>query len=93
MAIIRPKDLPAAVSVADTAAIPLDTGSAVEKGTPSQIVDAAIPLASQAEAEAGADNTKRVTPLRVKQAIDVLGVSAVNLASTDAGTAVSGVAI
>lgn len=83
MAIIRPSDLPPAASVSAGNSIVVDTGSAVEKATPEQVVDAAIPLASQAEAEAGTDNAKRVTPLRVKQAIEALGVSAVNLASAD----------
>lgn len=69
MATIRPDDLPAASTVSNTDAFVVDRGSAVQKATPSQIVDAAIPLASQAEAEAGTDNAKRVTPLRVAQAI------------------------
>ncbi len=92
MATIRPSDLPAAGSVADSDALVVDRGSAVEKATPAQIVDAAIPLASQAEAEAGTDNAKRVTPLRVKQGIDALGVSAAVLASTAAGDGVDRVA-
>lgn len=79
MATIRPDDLPAAASVANTVAIPVDSGSAVEKATPLQIVDAAIPLASQADAEAGSDNAKRMTPLRTSQAIAALGVSAAAL--------------
>ncbi|QDP53716.1 MAG: hypothetical protein GOVbin7759_3 [Prokaryotic dsDNA virus sp.] len=83
MATIRPNDLPAAGSVGSGNAIIIDDGATVEKATPAQVVDAAIPLASQAEAEAGTDNTKRVTPLRVSQAIDALGVSAAALASTD----------
>lgn len=72
MAIIRPVDLPAAASVAPGDALIVDKGSTVNKATPIQIVDAAIPLASQAEAEAGVDNEKRVTPLRVKQAISAI---------------------
>ena len=45
---------------------------------------AAVSLASQAEAEAGTDNTKVMTPLRVEQAIDVnvdfnAGVAAIAL--------------
>lgn len=83
MATIRPDELPAAASVVPGAAIIVDNGATVEKATPIQVVDAAIPLASQAEAEAGADNAKRVTPLRVAQAIDALGVSAERLASGD----------
>lgn len=39
-------------------------------------------LASQAEAEAGADNTKLMTPLRVAQAIAALGGSTIDLGPT-----------
>lgn len=85
MAIIRPSDLPVAPSVSDGASIPIDTGSAVQRATPSQLIDAAIPLSSQADAEAGTDNVKRVTPLRVAQAIDALGVSGTALAAGDGG--------
>ena len=85
MATIRPTDLPAAASVGAGNSIIVDNGSTVEKATPTQVVDAAIPLATQAEAEAGTDNAKRVTPLRVKQAIDALGVSSTALASTTIG--------
>jgi len=81
MAVIPPRDLNAAASVSDTDVLIVDKGSSVEKALPSQIVDAAIPLASQVEAEAGTDNAKRVTPLRVKQAIDAIGVSADSLAA------------
>lgn len=84
MATIRPNDLPAAGSVGSGNAIIIDDGATVEKATPAQVVDAAIPLASQEEAEAGTNNAKRVTPLRVSQAIDALGVSAAVLASNDA---------
>lgn len=81
MAVIPPRDLNAAASVSDTDVLIVDKGSSVEKALPSQIVDAAIPLASQAEAEAGTDNAKRVTPLRVAQAIASLGVSESYLSS------------
>lgn len=83
MATIRPDDLPAAVTVNPDSAIIVDDGATVKKATPLQVVDAAIPLASQAEAEVGTDNEKRVTPLRVAQAIEAL--SAVPLASTGTG--------
>lgn len=88
MAAVRPTDLPAAVSVTAGVALIIDTGAAVEKATPTQIVDAAIPLASQAEAEAGSNNAKRVTPLRVKQAVAALGATAAfsQSASYDPGT-------
>lgn len=38
-----------------------------------KISDGTVELASQAEAEAGAENTKRMTPLRTSQAIAALG--------------------
>lgn len=41
----------------------------------------AVSTATQAEAEAGMVNNKAMTPLRVKQAIDTLGVSKIELAS------------
>lgn len=68
MADIRPKDLPA-ISLVNpaTGAFPIDDGVIVGKATAAEIVDAAAPLASQAEAETGTDNTKRITPLRVAQ--------------------------
>lgn len=69
MPAIRPEDLPAAATVTPGAAIMIDNGTIVEKATPGQIVDTAAPVASQAEAEAGTDNSKRVTPLRVTQYI------------------------
>lgn len=40
-----------------------------------------LPIATQAEAEAGTVNDKMMTPLRTKEAIDALGVSQVALAS------------
>lgn len=44
-----------------------------------------LPIATQAEAEAGTANDKAMTPLRTKQAIDALGVSQAALASTGGG--------
>lgn len=69
MANVRPKDLIAGTPT-NTAALIFDSGAVVRKCTPTGVVDAAIPLASQAEAEAGTDNVKRVTPLRVAQAVE-----------------------
>lgn len=83
--VIRPNALPAAASVSPSAAIIVDSGAAVEKATPEQVVDATIPLASQAEAEAGVNNTKRMSPLRVKQAMDANMATTDALASTDPG--------
>lgn len=39
-----------------------------------------VPVATQAEAEAGADNTKAMTPLRVAEAIAALGSSSISVA-------------
>lgn len=69
MANIRPKDLPAAPSVTNAVALVIDTGADVQRATPLQIMDAGRPLASQAEAEAGTDNAKIMSPLRVAQAV------------------------
>lgn len=71
--LIRPKDLPSAASVSADSYVVVDNGLTVEKGTVAQAVEGARPLASQAEAAEGANNTKMMTPLRVKQAIDALG--------------------
>lgn len=73
MADIRPKDLLPGTPT-DTAALIFDSGAVVQKATPTQLVNAATPLASQAEAEAGTNNVKRVTPLRVSQAIAALAL-------------------
>lgn len=90
MATIRPEDLPAASSVNPASALIVDNGITVEKATPILIVDAAIPLASQAEAEAGANNVKRMTPLRAKQGFDAFlldaGASALGYTSSFAGS-------
>ena len=70
MVAIRPKDLIQSSGVGTSDAIIVDNGVSVRQATPAQVVDAAAPVASQAEAEAGTENTKRMTALRVKQAID-----------------------
>lgn len=44
-----------------------------------------LPIATQAEAEAGTANDKTMTPLRTKQAIDTLGVSQAALAAPSGG--------
>lgn len=67
---IRPKDLPAAASVTGTADIPVDSGTAVEKATPAQIVDAGRPVSTEAQAIAGTNNDTAMTPLTTRQAID-----------------------
>ena len=68
--IVRPSELDAAATVVDSDAILIDTGLVLQKATASQIVDAGRPNASEAEALAGTDNFLRMSPLRVKQAID-----------------------
>jgi hypothetical protein len=93
MATILPRDLPPASTLPSNTAIPVDGGSQVEKATPQLIVDTAIPLASQEEAEAGANNTKRMTPLRVKQAMDANMATTAALASPDPGKGAEMVAL
>jgi len=85
MAVIPPRNLPAAASVASSDVLIVDKGSTVEKATSLQVVDAAIPLATQEEAETGTDNEKRVTPLRVSQAISALSIAASDLGSSASG--------
>lgn len=90
---ILPRNLPAASVVPGDAAIIIDTGSAIQKADPLKVVDAAAPIASQSDAETGSDNVNRMTALRVKQAIDTLGVSAADLASHDPGKGAGMVAV
>lgn len=66
-----------------------DNDAFIRLGTLDQTADtfaAAVTLASQAEAQAGTDNTKVMTPLRVAQAIDSLSSSG-SLLSTQVFTA------
>ena len=78
---IRPKDLaPATLVTATGTMIPGDNGAAVERVTPSQIVNAVAPVASLATAIAGVNNTQRMTPLTVKQVLDNEMASSVALA-------------
>lgn len=71
MADIRIKDLPLATggtapTGADAVAI---DGLTTRKTTISALGDVAVPVASQAEAEAGDNSSKRMTPLTTKQSI------------------------
>lgn len=68
--LIKPRELPPAADVFADDAIMTDDGVTVGKATPVQIVNAGAPVASQSEAIAGVDNTKRMTPLTVKQVLD-----------------------
>lgn len=72
MANILPRDLPPAGTVPSGSAIIIDNGVGVEKATPMQVVDSARPQATQTDALAGTDNTKSMTPLRVREAIMAL---------------------
>lgn len=65
---VRPKDLPAGTPTDDSALI-FDNGASVQKVTPAGLVDVGAPLATQAQAEAGIDNTTRMSPLRTAQAV------------------------
>lgn len=93
MATIRPADLPAADNVPSGAAIIVDTGSTVQKATPEKIVDAAAPLASEADAISGVGNNNRMSALRVKQAMDANLATTAALASTDPGKGAGMVAL
>lgn len=68
MADIRINQLPTAASPVSTLNVAVD-GVATEKVTIQTLVDTGRPLASQAEAEAGINAVKAMTPLTTKQAI------------------------
>lgn len=68
MADIRINDLPEATNPVATENVAID-GSATRRTTIQKLVDAGAPVASQSEAEAGENNSKRMTALRVKQSI------------------------
>lgn len=72
MADIRIKDLPLATgptAPTGTDAVAID-GLTTRKTTISALGDVAVPVASQAEAEAGVNAVKRMTPLTTKQSIE-----------------------
>lgn len=69
MADIRIKDLPNEAAPSGTDFVAIDNVS-TRKTTITLLTEAGRPAASQAEAEAGTDPTKAMTPLTVKQAID-----------------------
>lgn len=68
--LVRPADLPARGDPTATEVVVSDNGSVVAGVTWADGVNAGRPLASQAEAEAGAQSTKAMTPLTTKQAVD-----------------------
>lgn len=88
MADIRINQLPAGGGPVATDFLPLDNGS-TRKATVQQVVEIGRPSASQAEAEAGTNPTKAMTPLTTKQSIaSEVGVS---VQAYDAGlTSISG---
>lgn len=56
----------------------------MKKGTVGSMADAVRPVASQSEAQAGADNAKTMTPLRAKQSIaSEVGVTIASKAQGD----------
>lgn len=67
--LIKPGDLPVATSVDTDGAVMVHNGLSVEQATPAQVVNAGRPIASEAEAITGTDNTKAMTPLSTSQAI------------------------
>lgn len=68
MANIRPKDLPSEANPSASDVVIID-GLTTRQTTLDKAVNAGRPLASQAEAEAGAEATKSMTPLTTRQAI------------------------
>jgi len=72
MADIRIKDLPAEASPVASEVLAID-GSTTRQTTIQKLVDAGAPVASQAEAEAGTNPSKRMTPLTTRQAFDSYG--------------------
>lgn len=68
--LVKPSSLQPAPTVFDDDAMVVDAAGVVRKATPVQVVNAGAPVATQAEAIAGTNNTKRMTPLTVKQVLD-----------------------
>jgi hypothetical protein len=69
MATIRINALPEAVTPVASQNVAID-GAQTQRTTIQGLVDTGAPVPSEAEARAGADNSKRMTSLRVKQSID-----------------------
>lgn len=82
MANIRINGLPNEASPTGSDVVPID-GLTTRKTTLTALVNAGGPLANQAEAEAGSNNSKRMTPLTTAQAIAAQG--GVQFASTAQG--------
>lgn len=71
---IRIRELPTASPAVGTDWVPIDNGS-TRKVAIQDLVSAGRPLASQAEAEAGTDPVKAMTPLTTKQAVTSYGLT------------------
>lgn len=84
MANIPIRDIPGAVvdSPDPSNLIPMDNGSIMQKTTIANAVNTTLPLASQATAEAGVNNSDRMSSLRTKQAIDAQVPSKISTAIT-----------
>ena len=68
------RDIPGPVGVPTTTTqIAMDNGTAMQRTTALALVNGATPVATEAEAIAGANNSKRMTALRTKQAIESIG--------------------
>ena len=78
--LIKPRELVPATEVFSDAALIVDGGVDVNKCTPLQVVNAGAPVASDAEAIAGIDNTKRMTAHTVRVVLDDVTAPAVSRA-------------
>lgn len=81
--IIRPTALPPRTSPVASEVTVSDNGASVAGVTWTDGVNAAVPVASQAESEAGVNNVNRMTPLTTKQAIDAQVPPKIAAAITD----------
>ena len=79
------RDIPGAEGTPNgSSLLAMDNGITMQKTTVKKVVDAGAPVASQAEAEGGTDNDKRMSALRVKQAIAAqVGVTIASKAQGD----------
>lgn len=64
--------------------VPID-GATTRRTTIQALVDTGVPVASQAEAEAGENNSKRMTPLTTAQAISSLAITGDDIGSSVQG--------
>ena len=74
MADIRIRDLPTASPPVSTDFVPIDNGT-TRKTSIQTLVETGRPTASQAEAEAGTDPNKAMTPLTTKQGVSFYGLT------------------